>query len=426
MLYQEITKVSLALFRERSQGKRVVLLYPWTRYRNLFLSHFVADDREGLLYYRIPNDATTLENWLNGLVQELSSVLGDFGAHLRAAPRRAEAWGEALAADLGALGGVLFIDEFDRVPHDDELVRFLYALVKALPDSVQLAFSSRLLTRQVWYDLLAQGYAVVLGTEQRKNDVMFTLETRPKPQLEIYAFGRGHALVNGQPITNWDGALPRNLFFYFVDRPLVTRDDIFQTFWPDLPIKEATNVFHVTKRKISERITMKVGAEGNYELTQYNGGFYLPSDKVVRHYDVADFQEALEQALVASVEHEEEILLRRAIDIYKAPFLQTIEMDWVQQRRDSLRQMYAQALISMGNLCMRRGDDERALGFLVRGLKETPEREDVHRSVMQIYIRIGKREDARLQYDRLRQILQETLNIEPSQETRALANEIGF
>ncbi|MBC7871609.1 MAG: hypothetical protein H7Y09_12275, partial [Chitinophagaceae bacterium] len=50
--------------------------------------------------------------------------------------------------------------------------------------------------------------AVILGTEQRKNDVMFTVEDQPKPQLDVYALGRGLALVNGQEITKWDGALP--------------------------------------------------------------------------------------------------------------------------------------------------------------------------------------------------------------------------
>ena len=228
--------------------------------------------------------------------------------------------------------------------------------------------------------MVARGDAAVLGTEYRKDDVMFTIEDTPKPQLEVYALGRGYALVNGQPITNWDGALPRNLFFYFVDHPLVTRDEIFATFWPDLSVKEATNVFHVTKRKISERISMKVGDTRSYELTQYNGGFYMPSDKVVRHYDVGDFEGSVERALMTGDSREEEALLTRAIDLYKAPFLQTIEMKWVVERRDQLRQQYAQALISMGRICKRREEDQRALGYFIRALKETPEREDIHRA----------------------------------------------
>jgi two-component SAPR family response regulator len=285
---------------------------------------------------------------------------------------------------------------------------------------VQITFSSRLLTYQPWYDMVAQGTAVVLGTEFRRNDVMFTVEETPKPQLEVYALGRGYALVNGQMITNWDGALPRNLFFFFMDHPLVTRDEIFQTFWPDLSVKEATNVFHVTKRKITERLSMKVSETGSYELTQYSSGFYMPSEKIVRHYDVSDFEDAVEKATMSTDEREEVALLMRAIDLYKAPFLQQIEMKWVAERRATLRQQYATALIGMGRIWKRRGDDQRTLGYFTRALKEMPEREDIHREVMNIYYKMGMNDDARAQYRRLEQILRETLNIGPSRETREL------
>jgi DNA-binding SARP family transcriptional activator len=187
-----------------------------------------------------------------------------------------------------------------------------------------------------------------------------------------------------------------------------------------LIIKEATNVFHVTKRKITERISMKITEDGSYELTQYNSGFYMPSDKVVRHYDVGDFQEAVDKALVANSEKEEVALLSRAIDIYKAPFLQTIEMKWVVQRRDSLRQLYAQALIGMGRIYNRRSEDQRAIGFFTRALKETPEREDIHRQVMGLYQKLGMLDDAVMQYRKLEQVLNDTLRIAPSRETREL------
>lgn len=425
MLLQAITKVSLSSFREKSAGKKVILLYPWTNYRSLFLTHFLSNAKEGLLYYRIPGEVTSLRDWLRDLVAEFDSVLGGFGGHLRAQLEGGEpdVLGEALAADLGDYSRepiVLYIDELDRVPLDSPFRKFIAALVNALPDHVQIAFSSRLLTYQPWYDMVAKGDATVLGTEYRKNDVMFTVERNPKPQLEVYALGRGYALVNGQQITNWDGALPRNLFFYFVDHPLVTRDEIFQTFWPDLSVKEATNVFHVTKRKISERIGLKIQEPGSYELTQYSGGFYMPSDKIIRHYDAGDFQESVERAITTLDEREEELLLERAIDLYKGPFLQTIEMKWTQERREQLRQLYAQALIQMGRIAKRRANDHAALGFFTRALKETPEREDIHREVMGTYLKLDMVEDAEAQYKRLEEILKERLGIGPSRETREL------
>ncbi len=426
MIHQIVTRVSLDSFRNRSQGKKIVLLYPWISYRNLFLSHFLNNAKEGLLYYRIPNNENTLSDWVGGLVRELDDVLGRFGSATMEVLERGNPVeiGTCLAQDLAAYSAdplVLYIDELDRVTFDDDFYKFVRTFVASLPENAQIAISSRLLTHQPWYDMVTNGEAVVLGTEHRKNNVMFTVEERPKPQLEVYALGRGYALVNGQQITNWDGALPRNLFFFFIDRPLLTRDEIFEIFWPNLTVKEATNVFHVTKRKISERISMKVEAgEGNYELTQYSSGFYMPGDKIVRHYDVSDFQEAVEQALVATDERKEENLLNRAIDLYKAPFLQTVSMKWVDERREVLRQLYAQALIGMGRIQLRRADRERALGFFTRSLKEAPEREDIHREVMRLYLHLGMVNDARLQYLRLEEILQSTVGIPPSKDTREL------
>ncbi len=426
MLVHEVTHVSLDSFRQRSAGKKIVLIYPWTNYRNLFLTYFLSSAQDGLLYYRISDEQISLHTWLGGLVTEFKSVLGNFGNNVQQALKenKPSVLGEALAADLADYGDgeplILFIDELDRVAMDANFNQFMRALVAALSNDVQIAFSSRLLTYQPWYDMVTRGEAIVLGTDQRRDDMMFTVETTPKPQLEVYAFGRGHALVNGQPITNWDGALPRNLFFFFMDHPLITRDEIFETFWPDLSVKDATNVFHVTKRKITERISMKVMESGNYELTQYNSGFYMPSDKVVRHYDVGDFQEAIDKSLVAGSEKEEVALLSRAIDIYKAPFLQTIEMKWVIDRRDSLRQMYAQALIGMGRIYQHHDEAQRAIGFFTRALKETPEREDIHRQVMSLYMNMGMLDDAVMQYHKLEQVLGDTLKIAPGRETREL------
>jgi DNA-binding SARP family transcriptional activator len=427
MVHEIVTRVSPEEFRERSAGKKVILLYPWTNYRGLFLTHFMTNNPSGLLYYRISDNQDSITSWLAGMVDEFEKVLDGFGSQLRSILKHGKPadLGEALAADLGAHRKkreqtILFIDELDRIPFDDAFQQFVTALVGALPKNVQIAISSRLLTYQPWYDLIASGEAVVMGTEYRKDDVMFAPQGAPKPQLEVYALGRGYALVNGQHITNWDGALPRNLFFYFMDRPLVTRREIFEIFWPELPVKEATNVFHVTKRKISERIGMKIDEADSYELTQYSAGFYVPSEKLARHYDVGDFQAAIERAMITADEDEEERLLIQAVDAYKAHYLQEGEMPWMIERREQLLQLDAQALISLARINKRRGDDSSALGYFMRALKDTPEREDIHREVMNIYLRIGRRDDARMQFNALSDYLRANLGIAPSRETKDL------
>ena len=429
MLRRDVTSVSFDSFRELSQNKKVIILYPWANFRNVFLSYFLDDVNEGLLYYRIPENIDNLKDWVQGLLTEIQHVIPDFGGQLGSVLESGSAatLGEALAKDLANINSertVLYIDELDRVPQDTNFSDFMSALVNNLSDNSQVAVNSRLLTYEPWINWVNRDEAVVLGTAHRRNNLMFTKEDEPKPQLEVYAFGRGHAIANGREITNWDGALPRNLFFYFIDNPLVTRDQIFEVFWPKLSVKDATNVYHVTKRKITERISMNVDDEDNYELTTYSAGFYLPSDKVVRHYDVFDFEEAIEHALLSDDPHEKEVLFSHAIDIYKAPFLHTVKLPWVDARREQLQEMYAEALIGMARLQAGKEAWEEALGFYVRALKEVPQREDIHRDAMQMYINLGRPEDAKAQYKTLTDHLKKTVGVPPSNESQELFNSL--
>ena len=152
----------------------------------------------------------------------------------------------------------------------------------------------------------------------------------------------------------------------------------------------------------------------------FRSGFYIPGDKLVRHYDVGDFQASIERAMVTTDDQEEENLLLRAVDAYKSPYLQDTDMQWIMDRREQLRQLNAQGLIGLGRINKRRGDDQNALGYFIRALKETPEREDIHREIMSAYLRLDRREDARAQYQSLVNILRTNLNIGPSRETRDL------
>ncbi|MGQ9909478.1 MAG: AfsR/SARP family transcriptional regulator [Candidatus Flexifilum sp.] len=423
---------ALDQIRDKTKGKRVILIYPFAfpSSGNTFLSAFLSHLESGLLYYRITSEQTTIPQFLNGLVAEFQTRVGaSFGRNLRhvlATNARSADLGQALAEDLNEYSKstgrsvILYIDELDRLPMARDFEAFANALVEELDRRVQIAFNSRMLRQQPWYSLVKSGKAVVLGAEMRKDDMFFTVEDEPKPQLEVYAFGRGHALVNGRPISSWDGSLPRNLFFFFIDRPLVTRAEIFETFWPELSVKEATNVFHVTKRKIAERISSQIDDGSNYELTQYLSGYYLPSDKVIRHYDVADFVESVNRAQVSDNEHEKAILYLRAIDLYRAPFLQTIDMPWIRERREALRGMYVQALTEMAHIAQGRDRAHEALGFYMRALREVPEREDLHQEVLKLYNELGMKEDAQRHYQYMETLFKER-NAKLSKATRDLA-----
>jgi hypothetical protein len=175
--------------------------------------------------------------------------------------------------------------------------------------------------------------------------------------LEVRALGTGHVLLNGRVVDNWDGVLPRALFFYLIDRGMATRTEIFETFWPNLTVREATNVFHVTKRKISEVLQI--------DLTRYGASYYHISPQIQLSYDVMLFTKLVQDGSMAQGQDAVD-LLERALLLYRGSMMTSLNADWVQQRRKSLQYTYLEALETLGETLAQLGEARRALGYYRR------------------------------------------------------------
>lgn len=234
--------------------------------------------------------------------------------------------------------------------------------------------------------------------------------------LEVRALGTGRVLLNGVPIDQWDGVLPRSLFFYLVDKGMTTRNEIFETFWPNLSVREATNVFHVTKRKISEVLGV--------DLTSYWSGFYHISENIQLSYDVVQFSELIQESGVASIDGAAE-LLRRAAGLYRDHFLTTMDgMGWVMQRRQELHQTYGDTLVTLAKILEKQGRKEEALGLFLHASTTNRRREDVVLSAMQIYRDLGMFEDALKVYEFLKEELAAALGVAPDKPLQELAEAV--
>lgn len=239
-----------------------------------------------------------------------------------------------------------------------------------------------------------------------------------KTLLEVRALGRGHVLLKGKPVTNWDGELPHDLFFFLVDRGMTTRAQIFETFWPDLPPNEATNVFHVTKRKINEVLGV--------DLTQYTGGFYRIAPEIELMYDVSLFTEMLQGAAVEQKAASQK-LLSHAIWLYRGEFLGSVQsptLAWAQRRRTELSQQYGEALMQYGKMLEAAGDSHAALGLYIRSSAYNPQREDLAGLIMGLYRDMGMHADALATYDRIEKNIADTLGISPAQWLQDMAANI--
>ena len=318
---------------------------------------------------------------------------------------------KALSAKRDGKWGWIILDEADRITAA-ALKAFLLRLLAEF-SGARILVLSRVLPEGLLDDENIGRQATFIPNDPKL--MLWDYAQRGSDSLlEVRGFGEGRVHLNGRLVDTWDGALPRALFFYLIDRGMVTRAEIFQTFWPNLSTREATNVFHVTKRKISEVL--------GTELTVYGSSFYHISPRIQLSYDISLFNQ-----LVQDSENPERgaDALRQALWLYRGDFLTSLKSDWVTNRRESLQQAGCDALITLGRLCEANNNPREALGHYLRASRLKPEREDSTHAVMRLYRDLDMRDDAQQAYRRLVKTLNDRLHVSPSSQVQQLAARLG-
>lgn len=319
----------------------------------------------------------------------------------------------AQASALGASAeGWLVIDEADRAEP-----AALAALVhQALTEYARVL----LLTRQSPAALLQDDVLRAAATFVPTSPISMLTDYAALPAdgrvlLEVRAFGTGRIFINGYELRNWEGHLPRALFFYIVDRGMATRTAIFEEFWPELSLKEATNVFHVTKRKVNEIL--------GFNLTVYDGGFYRLADEVSLRYDVGAFHDLVQFGTVSPPEQAYGYL-DLALDLARGEFLATQETEWRQGRAEALRMEVADALVLQARCAEALGWHERALTNYAEAYLRQPLREDIVAHMLRLSVDHGWSNGALTAYERLSRELQARYAMTPAPEVQALAAQL--
>jgi DNA-binding SARP family transcriptional activator len=305
----------------------------------------------------------------------------------------------------------IVLDECDRVqPQTLDMV--IIDLLRMLP-SARIVLFSRHLPQIILNnpDIRAITQIIPLNNGDWQSDPLNYEVDSNKPSLEVHAFGQGRVYFNSREITDWNGQLSRNLFFYLIDNPIITRDMIFQTFWPDMPVNDATNVFHVTKGNIQKAL--------GFDLFTFSRRYYRLKDSVDLHYDVLAFHEMSQDGML----NRDEKLLDTAYQLFKYPFLQGTIMPWVETRREELELQYSESMSILAEHKLAVGDLDAALGLNIRILSINRKREDLAERIMRLYIQRNQPCDALKIFNETAQFLRTTIGTEPDKPLQQAAAE---
>ncbi len=383
---------------------RFLLLHPESNYRSLVVATLLQDRAYPVFYYALGVEDTNLSAFLTGLVHTISKQKPGFGDHVLQNwnPFNFNTMVGALASDLAELGNgqtfILILDEFDRSDLADDIQYFLEQVANMLPDGCTILINSRTVPRLSWIALMAKERGIMLKDDRIVKENFYRLQTDSEDVIEVFALGPGFVLLNDLPIDTWEGHLPRLLFFYALDRPAITRSEICAAFWPDLDNDQAVNVFHVTKRRLHKAL--------NVDALIHEDGYYRIASNLRVEYDVSDFVSQLLNS--REIDNPDRFnALQNALEIYSGSFLSGNHDLWIEQRRSDFQAGYLEALARAAEHKIQTNHPEQALRLLQKALQADSSQQALHRSLMNLYITLGRRSEAVSHFRKLEKTLRQ-------------------
>jgi len=127
------------------------------------------------------------------------------------------------------------------------------------------------------------------------------------------------------------------------------------------------------------------------------------------------------EVFLALARSDDEAAWTEALALYGGDYLaEDPYEDWPIVERERLREVYLDLLARLAGRCVDRGELEAGLRHYQAILARDPYREEIHRRLMELYARAGRRAEAVQQFQECQRILRQDLNIAPAPETEAL------
>jgi DNA-binding SARP family transcriptional activator len=362
-----------------------------------------------------------VEAFLAGLAHNLSVTVPTFGWHLSKLPQQSATREEVVTrlldelSDLTTAPFFLVLDHYDATDRADDVQELLEALLVQLPPNCQVVINSRTLPRMPWLALVARRVALILGDHPAEADSLYHTDQKGAiARLDVHCLGPSTIQKDGKIIDDWEGHLPRLLLIFALERPVVTRAEICQTFWPNLDSDQAVNVFHVTKRRLHKAL--------GFDALIHEEGYYRVNPKLNVRYDVSEFVGALIKGRLAEADAAE-AAWQAAVDSYEGPFLQGHSEEWIKTQREAYQLGYLEAMMALANRRIEAKRPEHALRLLIQASNEQIEFEPLHREIMKLYASLGRRSEAASHYQMLVENLKDRSG-EVSAETKQLYQEL--
>lgn len=275
----------------------------------------------------------------------------------------------------------------------------------------------------------AERLALMLEREDRAHDADKGAATGDtQRRLDLRLLGSFEARLGGIPLSMDRFARRRALTLLKIlvtnYGKVVVRDELVELLWPSQVPNDAVQLLktavHYLRRALGEGHTGK--SKTSFISTEQNGYAFNPAS--FHRVDALEFKALAEEALHLERQgrwREAVVAFRSAEKLYGGDYLEDEPYsDWCLKQRRHLRETQFDVLQSSARLLRSLGDHEATIRCYRRILELDPCLEEVHRDLMEVLWRSGKRTQALRQFEACRRALRDEFDSSPLLETESL------
>lgn len=238
------------------------------------------------------------------------------------------------------------------------------------------------------------------------------------PELQVFSFG--HFTATGEDGKPQEGLLlskktQQLLVYLMLHRKGLTREELSDIFGHQGDSRSSASLMLVSRLRQALEPTLAKHQPSRFVLLQ--DGRYTFNFGLNYTLDAEEFLYLSQQARDPHVKPEEQLAaLKKALDLYRGPFLPNCDDEWCVIERERFRLLANEGYELLFKAFEARGDFREVIRLAEQAIKHDFLNEAAHRTKLVALAKLGKREEALKHYKRTDQHLSKKFGLAPGEE----------
>ncbi len=245
--------------------------------------------------------------------------------------------------------------------------------------------------------------------------------------MVVYCLGPFRVYQDDHLLTDWESLKAKCILKYLVAHhgaPIV-KDVLMDVFWPDAEPEAARRNLHQAVYSLRKTLRQR---RPDFPYVWFESDCYLLNPDTPLWLDFEQFkQHCMDGRRLEAAGRIAEAIKKYGIaeSLYEGNFLEEdIYEDWPKAQRQHLRALYLQMADRLSEYYVQHGDAAAAIVLCRKILSLDSCYEEAHRRLIKCHLMQGQRHMAVRQFQTCAQVLQEELDLAPSDETQMLYRNI--